>query len=96
MASPAKDRKPAPLPAPNSDFYELIETLPAGKLEDIKPGTSIVVSSTKGSDADRLTAILLVANADLLIRMASTPSGRGGTLVFGNADGGGLSVLGLQ
>jgi hypothetical protein len=28
MASPVKDRKPAPLPAPNSDFYELIETLP--------------------------------------------------------------------
>jgi len=24
---PAKDRKPAPLPAPNSDFYELFETL---------------------------------------------------------------------
>src|SRR5579864_6320389 len=32
MASPAKDRKPAPLPAPNSDFYELIETLPAEEL----------------------------------------------------------------
>src|SRR6202789_1863429 len=29
MASPVKDRKPAPLPAPNSDFYELLETLPA-------------------------------------------------------------------
>jgi hypothetical protein len=43
-----------------------------------------------------LTAIVIVANADQLIRMASTPSGRGGTLVFGSADGGGLSVLGLQ
>jgi hypothetical protein len=32
MASPAKDRKPAPLPAPNSDFYELVETLPAEEL----------------------------------------------------------------
>jgi hypothetical protein len=28
--------------------------------------------------------------------MASTPSGRGGTLVFGAGDAGGLSVLGLQ
>ena len=36
MASPAKDRKPAPLPAPNSDFYELIETLPAEELAVVK------------------------------------------------------------
>jgi hypothetical protein len=79
-----------------ANVSQIIEALPIGKFEDIKPGSSIVVSSAKGSDADRLTAILLVANADLLIRMASTPSGRGGTLVFGAGDGGGLSVLGLQ
>src|ERR1700746_2764384 len=36
MASPAKDRKPAPLPVPNSDFYELIETLPAEELAVVK------------------------------------------------------------
>src|SRR4249920_1987516 len=36
MASPAKDRKPAPLPAPNSDFYELVETLPADELAVVK------------------------------------------------------------
>jgi alkylation response protein AidB-like acyl-CoA dehydrogenase len=36
MASPVKDRKPAPPPAPNSDFYELIETLPAEELAVVK------------------------------------------------------------
>jgi hypothetical protein len=36
MASPAKDRKSAPLPAPNSDFYELLETLPAEELAVVK------------------------------------------------------------
>src|SRR3989442_15996379 len=36
MASPVKDRKPAPLPAPNSDFYELVETLPAEELAVVK------------------------------------------------------------
>src|ERR1700752_4581712 len=36
MASPARDRKPAPLPAPNSDFYELVETLPAEELAIVK------------------------------------------------------------
>jgi hypothetical protein len=36
MASPAKDRKPVLLPAPNSDFYELVETLPAEELAIVK------------------------------------------------------------
>ena len=36
MASPVKDKKPAPLPAPNSDFYELLETLPAEELAVVK------------------------------------------------------------
>src|SRR6478609_2201663 len=36
MASPVKDRKPVSLPAPNSDFYELMETLPAEELEVVK------------------------------------------------------------
>src|ERR1700745_1364126 len=36
MASPAKDRKLAPLPAPNSDFYELVETLPGEELAVVK------------------------------------------------------------
>ena len=80
----------------SGNLAQIIEKLPAGKLEDIKPGTSIVVSSTKGSEPDKVTGITVVANADALIRMASTPSGRGGTLVFGSADGGGISVLGLQ
>jgi alkylation response protein AidB-like acyl-CoA dehydrogenase len=36
MASSVKDRKPAPLPSPNSDFYELVETLPADELAIVK------------------------------------------------------------
>jgi hypothetical protein len=32
MASPVKDKRPVSLPAPNSDFYGLIETLPAEEL----------------------------------------------------------------
>jgi hypothetical protein len=79
-----------------SNIAQIVDRLPAGRIEDIKPGTSLVVSSTKGSAADKVTAILIVTNADALIRMASTPSGRAGTLVFGAGDAGGLSVLGLQ
>ncbi len=83
-------------PPSGGNVAQIVDRLPAGKLEDIKPGTSVIVSSTKGSEADKVTAILIVTNADLLIRMASAPAGRAGTLVFGSADGGGLSVLGLQ
>src|SRR3979490_182390 len=36
MASPVKDRKPVSLPAPNTDFYELVETLPAEELAIVK------------------------------------------------------------
>ena len=36
MASPVKDKKPVSLPAPNSDFYELVETLPAEELAIVK------------------------------------------------------------
>jgi hypothetical protein len=83
-------------PAAGANLAQLVERLPAGKFEELKPGTSVVVSGPKGSEADRVTAILLVTNADPLIRLASTPSGRGGTVVFGSNDGSGLSVLGLQ
>src|SRR6201987_3126806 len=36
MASPVKDKKPALLAVPNSDFYGLIETLPAEELAVVK------------------------------------------------------------
>src|ERR1700692_1627469 len=36
MASPVKDKKPAPLPAPNSDFYQLLKTLPPEELAVLK------------------------------------------------------------
>src|SRR6201987_2615519 len=36
MASPVKDKKPALLAVPNSDFYGLIETLPAEEVAIVK------------------------------------------------------------
>jgi Acyl-CoA dehydrogenase, N-terminal domain len=37
MAADRKDiKQPKPLPAPNSDFYELAETLPADELKVVK------------------------------------------------------------
>ena len=49
----------------------MIERMPAAQLEDLKPGETVVVSSTKGARSDQVTAILLVANAEALLRLAA-------------------------
>lgn len=43
---------------------DLLERLPAATLAELKPGDRILVSSTKGSDATRLTAIAVVAGLE--------------------------------
>src|ERR1700751_600527 len=43
MASPVKDKNPVLLPAPNSDFYGLIETLPAEELAVLKQVRTFMV-----------------------------------------------------
>jgi len=79
------------------NLSQIVENLPVGKLDDIKPGSAVVVSSTKGAQADQVTAILLVTNADLLIQMATPPGSRGGVLTFGSGGGGaGLGVLNIN
>ena len=62
---------PAPDPA------EMIEHMPVAGLDAIKIGQTVIVSSTKGAKADELTAIAIVANAQMLIQMATMRSGAG-------------------
>jgi hypothetical protein len=73
----------------------MIDTMPIGKIDDIKPGTSIIVSSTKGAQDDHVTAIVVVANADSIIRLAAGPAGRGGVVTFGVGGAGGLDMLNI-
>jgi hypothetical protein len=73
----------------------MIEAMPAGKIEDIRPGTSVIVSRTRGSQSDQITAILVLANADALIRLLTAPAGRAGILTFGSAGGPGIDALGI-
>jgi len=76
-----------PAPAPGAvarpagagpDIAQMIERMPPGKIEDLKVGETIVVSSTKGAKSDQLAAITLLANADMLIRMATMTAAGGG------------------
>jgi hypothetical protein len=47
----------------------MLERLPTIAVADIKVGDTILVSSTKGADPARLTAITLVNGADTLLTM---------------------------
>ena len=62
----------APHPGP-PDFTQMIEHIPPIELEALKLGETVVVSSTRGAKANELTAIVLLANADMLVRLDSRP-----------------------
>jgi hypothetical protein len=96
-------------PSGGFDINQMLERMPASKLEDLKPGSSVVISSTKGATRDQLTAIMVLGNADMLIQMASMMSnsnrggGMGGMAMGGASMGGmpggdssGLGGLGLS
>jgi hypothetical protein len=78
------------------DMSQMLERMPAAKLDELKTGEKIVVSSTKGAKADEITAIMLLGNADMLIQMATVPSGRGPGAGGGAPGGGGMGMGGLQ
>ena len=81
---------------------QMVDTMQAGTVDDIKPGQTIVVSSTKGAKNDHLTAIMLLTNADTLIRMAQMRAGgqqngpgRGQGSQPGGMPGGGMDIGGM-
>lgn len=51
------------------NIQDLIERLPTIAVADVKVGDTIIVSSTKGADPTRLTAISLLSGADSLLSM---------------------------
>jgi hypothetical protein len=75
---------PAPGAGPPG-LEALLERLPEFKLEDLKPGDAIVVSSTRGADPSRLTAITLLAGVEPLLE-AQPPQNRQAWLESWNLD----------
>jgi hypothetical protein len=53
------------------NIQDMLERLPTIALADVKTGDTIIVSSTKGADPSRLTAISLISNADTLLNMVA-------------------------
>ena len=59
----------AKTPAKGSgDLQEMFDQLPTFTLQDLKPGESILISSTKGTDAARVTAIAVVSGVGPLLQ----------------------------
>jgi hypothetical protein len=51
------------------NIQDMIERLPTIAIADVKVGDTIIVSSTKGADPTRLTAISVISGADTLLNM---------------------------
>ena len=77
------------------DINQMLEHMPAVKLEDLKPGATVVVTSTKGAKSGEITAILVLSNADMLIQMASMMTGNNGG-AMGAAGMGGSGMGGMM
>ena len=51
------------------NMQDMLERLPTISIADVKVGDTIMVSSTKGADPTRLTAISLISGADTLLNL---------------------------
>jgi co-chaperonin GroES (HSP10) len=51
------------------NLQDMLERLPTISIADVKVGDTIIVSSTKGADPSRLTAISFISGADALLNM---------------------------
>jgi hypothetical protein len=51
------------------NIQDMLERLPTIAIADVKVGDTVIVSSTKGADPTRLTAISLISGADTLLNM---------------------------
>jgi hypothetical protein len=60
------------------NMQEMLERLPTIAIAEVKVGDTIMVSSTKGADPTRLTAISLISGADTLLNMLAARQGQAG------------------
>jgi hypothetical protein len=60
----------APAPESRTDILRMIERLPPATMDNLKVGGGVIVTSTRGAASGKVTAILLLANADSLIQSA--------------------------
>lgn len=57
------------------DFARMIAQLPVATMDDLKTGSNVIVTSTRGERPGEVTAIMVLANADAIIEMAQMETG---------------------
>ncbi len=86
------------------DVAKLIEMLPLTNFEALKAGVAVMVTSTRGSSSDQVTATRIVSNVNFLIETAQAAAEHGGTTTMDAimamhggalAGSGGLSLPGI-
>jgi len=75
------------------DMQQMLERMPAMKLEELKPGDAIIISSTEGKDAGTVTAITLVAGVEPILSAAPAGAQRAMMLGSWNLD---MNMGGMQ
>jgi hypothetical protein len=69
-------------PATAFDLVKMLQGMPAAKIDELKAGSAVAVTATRGSRADEVTAIMLLANIDGLIQAAQAQAARDGGSVM--------------
>ena len=70
------------------NMQDMLERLPTIAIADVKIGDTIIVSSTKGADPSRLTAISLISGADALLSMLAARQAPAGSQTAPNPSSG--------
>lgn len=81
LTPPKPGSTPPPNASKNTDLQEMFDQLPALTLQEFKVGDSILVSSSKGSEQARVTAIAVVSGVGPLLQ--SGQAGRGPAVALG-------------
>jgi len=61
---------PGGRPRGNMDFSDLLERMPAFNIAELKPGDALILSSTRGADPSRVTAITVVSGVEPILTAA--------------------------
>ena len=74
LSPPAKPDAPKPQTKGSGDLQEMFDQLPTFTLQELKPGESILISSSKSADPARVTAIAVVSGVGPLLQNSQTRS----------------------
>jgi len=70
----------------SGDLQQMLEQIPSLKMEDLKPGDAIIVTSIAGPDPSQVTAIMLVAGVEPILSATTGSSQRASMLGSWNMD----------